>query len=75
MDLILDGFEVYNSLTNPLLADSNGNGVSDAEENPDDDAFTNLQEQPHFTAALNPTVDGAGYIYDYQKLFALLNKA
>ena len=68
-DSLLDGFELYNSLTNPQDPDSDDNGIADPDENPDGDAYTNLQEQENGTAALSYTHDD-GYVYDYQSLFS-----
>jgi hypothetical protein len=43
-DLLTDGEESYSTYTDPLLFDSNGNGVSDAQEDMDRDGLTNLAE-------------------------------
>jgi hypothetical protein len=43
-DGLNDGVEVLILGTNPLLIDSNGNGIPDGNENNDGDAFTNVEE-------------------------------
>ena len=44
-DGLLDGFEFKYLPTCPLLIDTDGNGISDADEDYDGDGLTNIQEQ------------------------------
>jgi len=46
-DGLTDYFEVMNTglLCDPRIADTNGNTISDAQEDPDNDGLTNLEEQ------------------------------
>jgi len=43
-DRLPDGFEVNRSQTHPVLADTDGNSLTDDREDPDADALTNYQE-------------------------------
>lgn len=43
-DGLNDYYEVFYSFTNPTLVDTDGNGISDAEEDFDDDGLVNLEE-------------------------------
>jgi hypothetical protein len=44
-DGLTDSFELHESFTDPLLADTDGNGVPDGEEDKDHDGLDNLTEQ------------------------------
>lgn len=43
-DTLSDGTEINGTLTNPLLIDSNGNGILDGDEDNDNDGLSNLNE-------------------------------
>lgn len=44
-DGLLDGYELYVTFTDPSKKDSNGNGISDGEDDQDKDGLSNLEEQ------------------------------
>ncbi len=62
-DGLRDGFEVAYGAgpLNPLNPDSDDNGVGDADEDPDGDTLTNLQEQAIGTNPLRWDTDGDGH--------------
>lgn len=53
-DGIGDGMEVNILGTNPLLADTDGNGIMDSDEDSDGDGFTNMQEIKCSSDPINP---------------------
>ena len=57
-DLLTDGNEVNITLTNPLLMDSNNNGIFDPDEDPDADNMTNMVELQAGTNPNNADSDG-----------------
>ncbi len=59
-DGLTDYFEVSFSYTDPLMADTDGNGVPDAQEDPDEDGLTNLEEQANSGDPLVADTDGDG---------------
>lgn len=61
-DGLTDGFEIlklYN-LTDGLIEDTDGDGIPDMDEDPDDDGLTNIQEQDYGTDPLIPDTDEDG---------------
>ncbi len=56
-DGLSDGIETKTTLSNPLVKDTNGNGVADADEDFDGDGFTNRQELEVFLTAPNNLLD------------------
>jgi len=56
-DQLRDGFEVHEAETDPLANDTDGDGIPDAEEDPDDDGLTNLAEQQYGTDPHDPDTD------------------
>ncbi|MBQ7155732.1 MAG: VWA domain-containing protein [Synergistaceae bacterium] len=52
---------------NPLAKDTDGNGVNDGDEDPDDDGLTNIQEGNAGTSMTNPDTDYDG-LSDYDEL-------
>ncbi len=69
-DGLYDGFEIYSTLTNPLLADSNSNGILDGDEDSDGDGFTNAEE---FACNSNPGDSGSRCIKFLPFLMLLLD--
>jgi len=66
-DGLPDGYEVFVSFTNPLLWDSEGDGISDGERDSDGDGLTNYEE---FLLGTNPNssdTDGDG-LTDYEEV-------
>ena len=59
VDLTRDGNEAREG-TNPVKADSNGNGVKDGKEDADRDKLNNAGEDQAGTDPLNPDTDGDG---------------
>jgi hypothetical protein len=59
-DGLPDGYEVFVLGTDPLLSDSDWNGVSDGDEDFDGDGLTNYQEYLYGTDPFNPDTDGDG---------------
>jgi hypothetical protein len=56
-DDLLDGFEHRWDTIDPLAADTDGDGVVDAQEDPDNETLANLGEQTHDTSPLDPDTD------------------
>ena len=59
-DLLTDGYEVSVLGTNPLKVDSDGNGISDANEDADEDNISNLEEYRFETDPINKDSDDDG---------------
>jgi hypothetical protein len=59
-DGLTNAFETTWSHTDPHKADTNGNGVLDSAEDPDNDRLSNLGEQRFGTDPLNPDSDSDG---------------
>ncbi|GFR38813.1 hypothetical protein PRECH8_21090 [Insulibacter thermoxylanivorax] len=61
-DGLLNGFELemLSNYTNPLLYDTDGDGIPDGEEDPDQDGLSNLMEQELGTDPLSADTDGDG---------------
>ncbi|EJN57285.1 hypothetical protein HSB1_42480 [Halogranum salarium B-1] len=57
-DGLLDGFEYEYDTLDPLNADTDGDGVSDAQEDPDGEALVNIDEQAASTNPLKADTDG-----------------
>ncbi|WP_157572965.1 hypothetical protein [Halogranum rubrum] len=55
---MLDGFEYEYDTLDPLNADTDGDGVSDAQEDPDGEALVNIDEQAASTNPLKADTDG-----------------
>ena len=66
-DFLPDGYEVLSLGTDPLLADSDGNGTNDADEDADGDGLNNLREYQLGTDPLSVDSDGDG-LADYDEL-------
>ncbi|MDK8501552.1 VWA domain-containing protein [Aerococcus sp. UMB1112A] len=58
-DQLTDFIEISRTFTNPLLADTDGNGVPDASEDSDKDGLTNIEEVE--TYQTNPGFDDSDY--------------
>ena len=54
--------------TDPLKADTDGNGVKDSNEDADGDKLTNLEEYKLDTSPINPDTDGDG-LNDYEEVY------
>lgn len=73
-DGLTDYQEIFMTLTDPNLADTDSNGVSDADEDPDGDGLTNLQEvqlgsDPHTITDRNNILDSDNDgLTDYQEI-------
>lgn len=61
-DGLLDGFEVMKASSNPLDKYTLGNGIIDAELDPDEDGLTLVEEQMNGTNPLDADTDGDGII-------------
>lgn len=59
--------EIYHAGTNPLMVDSNQNGVSDADEDSDGDSISNINEQTLRTNPGRADTDG-DTLNDYREL-------
>ncbi|MDR0920017.1 MAG: hypothetical protein LBM93_12375, partial [Oscillospiraceae bacterium] len=68
-DLLIDGYEELILETSPLLPDTDGNEVSDADEDADEDFLTNLQEFELGTDPLEPDTD-EDYLIDGEEVAA-----
>lgn len=66
-DGLSDGYEYGELETNPCKRDTDGNGVSDAEEDFDNDGLTNLEEYKAGTDAFEEDTDEDG-LSDYEEL-------
>ena len=60
-DLVPDGIEIQIG-TNPLVVDSNGNGIPDGSEDGDLDGLPNSEEVLEHTDPTNPDTDGDGIL-------------
>ncbi|MGE7093322.1 VWA domain-containing protein [Lysinibacillus sp. NPDC048646] len=60
-DGLEDNYELQFTLTNPTLKDTDGNGVSDGDEDLDEDGLTNLQELELGTDPKNADSDSDGW--------------
>ena len=65
-DGLPDGYEVYQTLTDPLVKDSDQNGRLDGDEDPDQDGLTRLEEFEHGTDPHNPDSDFDGWDDGYE---------
>ena len=63
---LLTNINEYHNGTNPLLADSDGNGINDGNEDPDADGLTNLEETQNGTDPLNSDSDNDGLTDGYE---------
>lgn len=63
-----DGYEVLTLGTDPLKADTDGNGVKDSDEDADGDKLTNLEEYKLDTSPINPDTDDDG-LNDYEEVY------
>lgn len=61
-DELPDGYEVLNLNTDPLEIDTDENGISDADEDFDDDNLSNLGEYQNQTEPFNPDTDDDGFM-------------
>lgn len=66
-DGIDDLNEIVNSFTNPLLSDTDGNGILDGEEDIDKDGLNTLEELGYGTSPVLADSDGDG-ISDYDEI-------
>jgi len=66
-DGLPDGFEFFYTSTNPLLYDTYGDGISDADRDPDGDGLTNLEEFLLGTHPRMADTDGDG-LTDYEEV-------
>ncbi|MDR1209001.1 MAG: thrombospondin type 3 repeat-containing protein [Clostridiales bacterium] len=76
-DGLTDYIEIHITGSDPAVADSDGNGIDDGDEDFDDDGLTNLEELDIDTQPLNPDSDNDGlsdgdevYIYGTDPLSA-----
>lgn len=67
-DGLPDGYEVLTLGTDPLKADTDGNGVKDSDEDADGDKLTNLEEYKLDTSPINPDTDDDG-LNDYEEVY------
>lgn len=67
-DGLPDGYEVLTLGTDPLKADTDGNGVKDSNEDADGDKLANLEEYKLGTSPINPDTDGDG-LNDYEEVY------
>lgn len=65
-DGLLDGYEVFSSMTNPSEKDSDNNGVEDGDEDYDSDGLTNIEEQFFGSEAFIFDTDNDG-LNDYEE--------
>jgi hypothetical protein len=68
-DRLLDGFEHRWDTVAPLTGDTDGDGVADAREDPDNETLVNVDEQTHDTSPLDPDTD-ADDLTDYYEVNA-----
>lgn len=61
-DILPDGYEVLTLNTDPLEVDTDENGVSDADEDFDNDNLNNLGEYENKTEPFNPDTDDDGLL-------------
>lgn len=61
-DGLLDSTEIYQTFTNPVKADSNGDAIHDGMEDIDGDGLSNLREQEIGTSFNNADTDGDGLL-------------
>ena len=61
-DGLTDSFEINKSHTDPNLADTDGNGIPDGQEDPDGDGLVNLWEQSLHLDPLRADSDGDGVL-------------
>lgn len=57
-DQLTDFNEIIWTATDPQVVDTDGDGIDDKDEDPDEDGMTNLQEVELGTDPLNPDTDG-----------------
>jgi hypothetical protein len=67
-DFLSDGAEAKSTATNPMVKDTNGNGVADADEDFDGDGFTNRQELEVFLTAPNNPLDRFEIEFEHARL-------
>ncbi len=67
LDGLSDYFEINRSNTNPLLKDTDGNGIADGDEDFDQDSLLNKEEEAYGTEVNVPDTDGDG-IYDGKEI-------
>ncbi|MCX9014819.1 MAG: hypothetical protein OIN89_08520 [Candidatus Methanoperedens sp.] len=67
-DGLTDWYEIRISGTNPLTVDSDGNGLDDADEDPDEDSLNNLLEQQYDTNPFSNDTD-SDKLLDYREIF------
>lgn len=61
-DGLLDAFEERYAVSDPAVADTDGDGLKDAMEDPDGDGVGNLGEQRYGTDPSDPDTDGDGVV-------------
>ena len=66
-DGLPDGYEYYTLRTDPAKADTNDNGISDADEDFDEDGLTNLEEYELGTDPFSKDTDNDG-LSDYDEV-------
>lgn len=67
-DGISDYDELYITMTNPLINDTDGNGISDGDEDLDGDGLSNAEEIYFGTNQFNPDTDDDG-LSDYDEIY------
>lgn len=65
-DGLLDGYEVFSSMTDPLKKDTDDNGIEDGDEDYDNDGLTNIEEQFFGSEAFIYDTDNDG-LSDYEE--------
>ena len=65
-DKLPDGYEVLTLNTDPLEVDTDENGISDADEDFDNDNLNNLGEYTNKTEPFNPDTDDDGLLDGYE---------
>ncbi len=60
-DGLSDNYELFHTLTNHFLADSDGDGINDGKEDLDGDGLININERENNTDPNNPDSDNDGF--------------